>query len=136
MDGNGTTGGQNASGGRGRPSGPTQMSKNGPKTFASYRMPLNVEDMWIDVGFRISPDGKVGDLEVLRSRGEKSWAKPLLASIAGRRYTPVKASNGMYRTERYTYTSGLEASTASKKAQHSPNARVEYIDLSDISASQ
>ena len=140
MDGNGSTGGQNASGGAGpgagggRPPGPTQMSKNGPKTFASYRMPLNVEDMWIDVGFRITPEGKVSDVEVLRSRGEKGWAKPLLASVSGRRYTPTKAAAGIYRTERYTYTSGLEAGTASKKAQHSPNARVEYLDLSDITA--
>src|SRR3954468_15196035 len=44
-----------------------RMSPYGPHSFASYRMPLNVEDMWIDVGFRITPEGKVSDLQTLRS---------------------------------------------------------------------
>ena len=135
MDGNGESGGQNDGGGRGRPASPTQMSPNGPHSFASYRMPLNVEDMWIDVGFRITEQGKVSDIQVLRSHGDIGWSKPLLASIAGRRYTPALPKlPGAYRTERYTYTSGLEPGTASHGQQHSPRARVEYFDLSDISA--
>ena len=137
MDGNGTTGGQNsgAGGAGGRPANPTQMSPNGPHSFSSSRMPLNVEDMWLDVGFRITSEGKVADVQTLRSHGNIGWAKPLLASIQGRRYTPAHPSSpGTYRTERYTYTSGLEAGTASHGQQHSPNARVEYIDLSDIAA--
>ena len=117
-----------------RPMSPIGQLPTGPKSFASYRMPLNVEDMWIDVGFRITAEGRVSDVEVLRSHGERGWAKPLLASIEGRRYTPAKAGTGIYRTERYTYTSGLEAGAGSRKAQHSPNARVEYLDLSDIKA--
>jgi len=114
---------------------PNGQLPTGPQSFATYRMPLNVEDMWIDVGFRITPEGRVSDLQVLRSHGEIGWSKPLLVSIAGRRYTPANpASPASQRSERYTYTSGLEAGTASRKAQHSPNARVEYLDLSDISA--
>jgi tetratricopeptide (TPR) repeat protein len=108
---------------------------NGPHGFASYRMPLNVKDMWIDVGFRITDQGTVADLQTLRSKGDIGWAKPLLTSIAGRRYTPAKAGSAdSVRTERYTYTSGLEAGTGSHSTQHSPNARVEYFDLSDIAA--
>ena len=98
-------------------------------------MPLNVKDMWIDVGFRITDQGTVADLQTLRSKGDIGWAKPLLTSIAGRRYTPAKAGSAdSVRTERYTYTSGLEAGTGSHPTQHSPNARVEYFDLSDIAA--
>ena len=115
--------------------GAVAMLPNGPHAFGSYRMPLNVKDMWIDVGFRITEQGTVADLQTLRSRGEIGWAKPLLTSIAGRRYTPAKAgSPDSVRTERYTYTSGLENETGTRSSQHSPNARVEYFDLSDISA--
>ena len=105
----------------------------GSKSFGTRRMALNVEDMWIDVGFRISSSGRVESLEVLRSKGGQSWAKPLLKSIAGRRYTPINpASPAALRRERYTFTSGLEPGVASKSKQHSPNARLEYFDLSDI----
>jgi|SRR3954447_3282016 hypothetical protein len=122
----------------GRPSKPidslSRMSPYGPHSFASYRMPLNVEGMWIDAGFRIAPDGRVADLQLLRSHGDVGWSRPLLASIAGRRYTLPTNSASSYRIERYTYTSGLEPGTASHGAQHSPNARVEFFDLSDIAA--
>ncbi len=107
----------------------------GAMSFGARRMALNVEAMWMDVGFRISPQGRVQDLEVLRSKGSRSWAKPLLKSIAGRRYTPASPNSpASLRRERYTFTSGLEAGSGSKSKQHSPNARVEYFDLSDMKA--
>ena len=122
-------------GGRaGSPGGGTPGAM-GPTALASSRMPLNVEDMWIDVGFQITPEGRVADLQVLRRHGDIGWAKPLLASIGGRRYTPgVPGSPTSYRRERYTFTSGLEMGAGTKMAQHSPTPRVEYFDLSDISA--
>jgi hypothetical protein len=124
-----------AAAGRGLHADPRQTSPFGPQPLPSYRMPLNVQDMWMDVGFRIMPDGKVSNVQVLRSHGDIGWAKPLLASIAGRRYTPPRVGSAQaVRTERYTYTSGLEEGTGTHRAQHSPNARVEYFDLSDISA--
>ena len=111
------------------------LRSGAPNSFASSRMPLNVENMWVDVGFRITPDGEVSDVEALRSHGDTGWAKPLLGSIAGRRYTPPQpGSPAANRVERYTFTSGLEPGTATHLAQHSPNARVEYFDLSEISA--
>lgn len=100
------------------------------------RLALNTEDMWIDVSFRVTPDGRVADLEVARRKGDPAWAKPLLASIAGRRYTPaLPGSPAALRRERYTYTSGIERGAGSHLDRHSPNARVEYMDLSDLSAS-
>ena len=116
-------------GGAGRQTFPGGMS------FGTRRTALNVEDMWIDVGFTISPTGRVENLDVLRSKGSRSWARPLLKSIAGRRYTPaIAGSPASSRRERYTFTSGFEPGAGTKAKTHSPNARVEYFDLSDMSA--
>jgi hypothetical protein len=109
-------------------------SPYGTRSVSSTRMGINVEDMWVDVGFHITPAGKVSDVQVLRSRGDRGWSRPLLASIGGRRYTRPRDGSAVYRTERYTYTSGLEQGTGSHRSQHSPDARVEYFDLSDLSA--
>ena len=59
------------------------VSPFGAHPFTSSRMPLNVEDMWIDVGFHITEQGKVSDVQVLRSHGDTGWSKPLLASLGG-----------------------------------------------------
>ena len=115
--------------------GPAVAPTPGAASFRTSRMALNVEDMWMDVAFRITPQGRVEDLEVLRSKGSRSWARPLLKSIQGRRYTPaVAGSKASLRRERYTYTSGLEPGSGTKAKRHSPNARVEYFDLTDIAA--
>jgi hypothetical protein len=107
----------------------------GAVSFSTSRTPLNVEDMWMDVAFTITPQGRVEGLKILRSKGSPSWAQPLLRSIQGRRYTPaVAGSKASVRRERYTYTSGLEPGSGTKAKRHSPNARVEYFDLTDISA--
>ncbi len=132
------------SGGLGNPDGPnggiTATSSLPLAQFSSTnRMSRNFEDMWIDVGFRITPDGAVSDLKLLRSRGDVYWAEPLLGSIRGRRYTPgVANSPASYRVERYTYTAGYEGKSDSRLAGRSPAARVEYLDLSTggLSASQ
>lgn len=122
-------------GGGGQQQEAPRLSPHGPQPMGTLRMGLNVEDMWVDVGFHITPQGKVADVQLLRSHGETGWARPLLSSIGGRRYTPPPPGSQLaYRTERYTYTSGMEQGTASHGKQHSPNARVEYFDLSDIAA--
>ncbi len=97
------------------------------------RIAPSFDDMWVDVGFRITSEGKVSDVKVLHKRGDEFWAKPLLASIRGRRYTPGRADDpGSYRVERYTYTSAYERQTGSHMVDRSPNGRVEYFDLSPM----
>jgi hypothetical protein len=99
------------------------------------RIPENYDDMWVDVAFRITTEGKVSDSKIVRSKGNLQWTRPLMASIAMRRYTAGKPGDpSSVRTERYTYTSGYEVQTASRTAQRSPKARVEFIDLSDVAA--
>jgi hypothetical protein len=97
------------------------------------RMVGNFDDKWIDVGFRISPDGRVEDLEVVRRSADPHWADPLLVSIRGRRYAAGDAAT--YRLERYTYTSGFQHNdTGTHISGRSSRARVEYFDLSEGAA--
>jgi tetratricopeptide (TPR) repeat protein len=100
------------------------------------RVSENYEGKWIDVGFWVQPDGRVSDLEVLRTGGDTVWARPLLQAIRGRLYST--AGEPTYRLERYTLTSawaypenwsGGETSSGSRLPQRSARARVEYLDL-------
>ena len=110
----------------------SSMQQKGPATFAMRRETPVVEDMWLDVAFRVTPEGRVADMKVTRSKGDTFWARPLLASIEGRRYTPGDpASPTSRRLERYTYTSGYERKTDTRAVGHSPDTRIEYMDLSD-----
>ena len=67
--------------------------------------------------------------EILRSQGPAGWSKDLLKSIAGRIYSPVEEPGGLYRVERYSYTSRYMDVTGTRLRQHSPNARIEFVDL-------
>lgn len=87
-----------------------------------------MDDSWIDVGFWITPDGRVSGVEILRHGAETSWARPLLNAIAGRIYSA--GPEATYRMERYTLTADFETTTGSRIAHRSPAARVEYLDLS------
>jgi hypothetical protein len=89
----------------------------------------NFDRQWIDVGFRVTPDGKVDDLQILRSHGDTAWSRPLLQAIAGRLYSRTAKPQGSQRVERYTYTSFWSDVTGSRLRQRSPNARIEYLDL-------
>jgi hypothetical protein len=85
---------------------------------------------WIDVGFWVTPDGRVGDPEILRSQGSTSWAAPVLRSIAGRLYSPITDAGGSYRVERYSYTSLWQSDrSGTRLRQRSPDARIEMFDL-------
>jgi hypothetical protein len=101
------------------------------------RLAGNFDDMWADVSFRITPEGRVADLKITNSKGDLFWTKPLLASISMRRYTAGKINDpASVRSERYTYTSGYEGQTGTRAQQRSPKARVEYMDLSDIASTE
>ena len=101
------------------------------------RIAGNFDDMWADVNFRITPDGRVSDLKITRSKGDLFWTKPLLASLSMRRYTAGKLNDpASIRSERYTYTSGYEGQTGTRAQQRSPKARVEYMDLTNIASAE
>jgi uncharacterized protein (DUF2267 family) len=94
------------------------------------RAPLNFKDKWVDVGFWVLPDGKVSGLEIVRKGASTEWVAPLLKAIRGRVYST--APDSTYRLERYTYTADVETASGTRIRQHSPRARVEYLDLTTV----
>ena len=92
------------------------------------------EQMWIDVSFLVQSDGRVTDVDVVRSEKDIFWAKPLLKSISGRRYTAFAGQSPYPKLERYTYTAAYDRNAGTRMAVRSPTARVEYLDLMSPSA--
>jgi tetratricopeptide (TPR) repeat protein len=88
------------------------------------------DDTWVDIGFWVTPDGKVSDAEILRSHGDTGWTAPLLRSVAGRIYSPISDPDGTYRVERYTWTSLWEYDrTGTHMRMRSADGRIEFLDL-------
>lgn len=101
------------------------------------RLPLRLyDDQWVDVSFYVAPDGHVTDVGILRGSTKlesDDWVKPILGSIALRRYLPLDrdaTDPGVLRVERYTLTSLTEVRTGSHIPQRSPEPRIETLDLS------
>lgn len=92
-----------------------------------------VENKWIDVGFWVTPDGRVSEAEVLRmSDSGGAWHDIVLRSVEGRVYSPVQAaagSPGRYHVERFTLTSLWEERTGSRLRSRSSSLRIESLDL-------
>ncbi|MGA9582366.1 MAG: hypothetical protein WBR13_10410 [Allosphingosinicella sp.] len=110
---------------------PVNAADLGVSGWILRRMPMQAfEKQWIDVGFRIGADGRVDDVEMLRSRGSTNWAKPVLDSIAGRIYSQAGGPEGHYRVERYSLTSLWDyKAPATHRRVRSPQARIEMLDL-------
>ncbi len=87
---------------------------------------------WMDVGFWVRTDGRVEEAEILRNAGPTDWAEPVVRAIGRRIYLPLQAepgSPGMYRVERYTYTSLYHMPPGSRIRTRSGIPRVERVDL-------
>lgn len=110
---------------------PTNAAAVGVVGSSLRRMPMQrFEKQWVDVSFRISPEGRVSDVEMLRSQGSTDWAGPVLRAIAGRVYSPASGSEGQRRVERYSLTSLQDyTTTGTHLRQRSPQARIEMLDL-------
>ena len=106
---------------------PEREIGGGMSADLQQRATQNFDGRWIDVGFWVTPEGRVNDLEVLRNSGPTYWAKPVLASIAGRIYSSSPGES--YRVERYTFTSLWEDRTGTHLRQRGANARIEFLDL-------
>jgi len=95
---------------------------------------LQARNQWADVGFWIDANGRVTDIEALRTSGDKSWLKPVLANIAKRVYAPLKKDGGtapgFYMIERYTLTARFEdGNTGTRMRRREATPRIERIDL-------
>ncbi|MFM5947832.1 MAG: hypothetical protein ACKOPM_01180 [Novosphingobium sp.] len=108
------------------------------RTAASTGM-TNRYGQWVDIGFWIGKDGKVSDVEVLRSAGSSDWAKPVLGNIAKRIYAPLKAEDqsapGFYMVERYTLTARVtDDDTGTRLRTREAVPRIERLDLTEETA--
>lgn len=86
---------------------------------------------WSEIAFSINPQGHVVDVEIVRAHGPREWAQPVLRSIAGRIYSRPGAGAPVQHVERYRYTSLQGVNTASRIAVHSPQGRIEMIDITE-----
>ena len=95
---------------------------------------LDYRDQWADVGFWIGQDGKVSEVEILRSSGSKGWLKPVLGNIGKRIYAPLRKDGdtapGFYMIERYTLTARWESdTTGTRMRRREATPRIERLDL-------
>lgn len=104
-------------------------------TPAWTRVSTNRYGEWVDIGFWIGADGKVSDAEILRSKGDTSWAKPVLGNVSRRVYAPLKAgaadsTPGFYMIERYTLTARVtDSETGTHLRTRESTPRIERLDL-------
>lgn len=109
-------------------------SENGGST-TQMMATNNYEDQWVDIGFWVAPDGRTTDVEVLRQgKGyDGKWARAVVTSIQSRRYTPLSldpSDPGVFRVERYTFTSRWTTNTGSRMRQREVVPQLEMLDLS------
>ncbi len=95
---------------------------------------LQARNQWADIGFWIDANGRVTDIEALRTSGDKAWLKPVLTNIAKRVYAPLKKNGGtapgFYMIERYTLTARFEeGNTGTRMRRREATPRIERIDL-------
>lgn len=102
------------------------------------RLSTNSYGQWVDIGFWIGQNGKVSDVEILRSSGNTGWAKPVLTNIGRRVYAPLKAeagdnTPGFYMIERYTLTARVSdgSETGTRLRTREVNPRIERLDLTE-----
>jgi hypothetical protein len=92
------------------------------------------EGQWVDVAFRIAPDGSVYDVGIVKEsqKLDVDWTKPVLKSIAGRRYAPLSQgpdAQDPRRVERYTQTAYEGATLGSHIQARTGPTRLEMLDL-------
>lgn len=94
----------------------------------------DAKDQWVDLGFRIAPDGSVRDIVAQRSgaRADKAWIAYMERNVAQRRYLPLAQAPdgpGLLRMERFLLVSDLGGSTRSRIRRAVGVPRVETVDL-------
>ena len=100
------------------------------------RVSTNSRGSWVDIGFWIGRDGKVSDVEVLRSSGSDDWSKPVVKNIGKRIYAPLKSdadsAPGFYMIERYTLTARVtDGETGTRLRTREATPRIERMDLTE-----
>ncbi|WP_298089306.1 hypothetical protein [uncultured Sphingomonas sp.] len=115
-----------------------------------YAPPIDMQDavfgtvandtpLWADVAFNIAPDGRVTDVETLRSaeQVDERWVEIATRGLRDRRYAPSSIpAGGLARVERYSFVADFVSfgrsrdSLRSRIPVRSSQRRVEVIDIS------
>lgn len=96
---------------------------------------LNSIGKWADLGFWVTPSGKVSEVEVLRSSGGTGWLDPVVTHLESRVYAPLKASTdgvnpGFYMVERYSLTARwTDDATGTNMRRREFTPRIERLDI-------
>ncbi len=92
---------------------------------------------FIDVGYWIRPDGRPGDVEILRNEGIGRLGSEFVEQVGKRRYAPlaVKPGNpGIYRIDRFTVRAAYGIATGSRIPQRTGKPTVHVVDLTETDA--
>lgn len=96
---------------------------------------LNSIGKWADIGFWVTPSGKVSDIEVLRSSGGTDWLRPVVTHLDSRIYAPLKSGGdrvdpGFYMVERYSLTARwTDDATGTNMRRREFTPRIERLDI-------
>lgn len=96
---------------------------------------LNSIGKWADIGFWITPSGKVSDIDVLRVSGGTQWLNPVITHLESRVYAPLKRDAdgvhpGFYMVERYSLTSRwTDDATGTHMRRREFSPRIERLDI-------
>lgn len=90
---------------------------------------------WADIGYWVRPDGRPGDIDILRPVRGAQWAKPLIKYIEARRYVPPKQAAGglgAYRIERFTLRPAYGSSRGTRLIRRAGMPSLHVIDLTEL----
>lgn len=95
----------------------------------------NDKTQWADVSYRITPDGKVADVHILRASPtlDRTWLGIAMRPLQQRRYAPrpnlAATDPGTFKVARYSFVSDLITDTGTHITRRSSQRRVDVTDL-------
>jgi hypothetical protein len=105
-----------------------------PRDLSEGATAVDAGPAFVDISFRVMPDGHVKDIEPvnLTTSTRPAWIDVVTKALAERRYTRLPHptnSDGMLRLERYTFISRLGDDTGSRMMVRSTARQISRLDL-------
>lgn len=100
----------------------------------AHYLRYDLRGQWADLGFRVRPDGTVGDVQVLRSGPNlwNRWVSVVQRAIGKRRYQPLALGgdpSGFFKIERYSFVSDVGSQQGSRLTANVGAPHLEMVDL-------
>lgn len=90
-----------------------------------------------DIGYWIRPDGKVADVEMLRTNGLGQWGPGISQHVRARRYVPLRLAGGqpgLYRIDRFTVRGNMGVPLGTRLRQRMGDLSIHVVDLTGTEA--